>query len=217
MVSGRYISYTIPNIIGSKSIGKFRISHYIRQEGLMKTCYNCDAQQLNGTIFCSECGANIDHLSAEQASSCLHQSDETIPTAASARNQEREQSVPAASEQYLVLEQDNTLLPLGIQPEQEMIVGRYDNKRKIAPDIDLTQYNGYEAGVSRRHALIFTQNGMYMIRDLSSVNGTYVNGHRITTDSPIVLTNNDEVRFGELRLRVKLTDAERDTNLAQAA
>ncbi len=48
--------------------------------------------------------------------------------------------------------------------------------------------------VSRNHARIYRDGGKYMIRDMRSVNGTFVNGTRIGEPTP--LANGDSVRLG---------------------
>lgn len=48
--------------------------------------------------------------------------------------------------------------------------------------------------VSTRHARIEIKAGRYVLRDLQSTNGTYLNGSRV---GEAVLTENDRVRFGE--------------------
>lgn len=52
-----------------------------------------------------------------------------------------------------------------------------------------------DAEVSRRHARISIQAGNYVIEDLGSTNGTFVNGQRLT--GPRVLRVGDTVMFGE--------------------
>ena len=51
--------------------------------------------------------------------------------------------------------------------------------------------------VSRRHAEIVHQDGRHEIRDLGSLNGTFVNRHRIET---AVLATDDEVQIGKYRM-----------------
>ncbi|ABK02448.1 FHA domain containing protein [Arthrobacter sp. FB24] len=55
------------------------------------------------------------------------------------------------------------------------------------------------SGVSRRHALLTSVDGRTILDDQNSRNGTWVNGHTIT--SPTELTDGDEVQFGQVRLR----------------
>jgi pSer/pThr/pTyr-binding forkhead associated (FHA) protein len=51
--------------------------------------------------------------------------------------------------------------------------------------------------VSRRHAEITHEGDRYVIRDLGSLNGTFVNRHRIETS---VLADDDEVQIGKYRM-----------------
>jgi FHA domain-containing protein/zinc ribbon protein len=51
--------------------------------------------------------------------------------------------------------------------------------------------------VSRRHAEIVHENDDYVIRDLGSLNGTFVNRHRI---EGTVLAADDEVQIGKYRM-----------------
>jgi pSer/pThr/pTyr-binding forkhead associated (FHA) protein len=49
--------------------------------------------------------------------------------------------------------------------------------------------------ISRRHARIDFDGGRYLLEDLGSTNGTYLNGRRLTEPAP--LKNGDVVEFGE--------------------
>jgi len=49
--------------------------------------------------------------------------------------------------------------------------------------------------VSRRHARLTFQGGKYVLEDLGSTNGTFVNGQRVT--GPVVLKSGDVVTLGE--------------------
>ena len=55
------------------------------------------------------------------------------------------------------------------------------------------------SGVSGRHALLTSVDGRTILDDQDSRNGTWVNGHAIT--SPTELTDGDEVQFGQVMLR----------------
>lgn len=56
-----------------------------------------------------------------------------------------------------------------------------------------------ESSVSRRHAEVRLENGVAVLRDLGSTNGTYVNGVKIDIETP--LQRGDMVQFGSIRLR----------------
>jgi FHA domain len=52
-----------------------------------------------------------------------------------------------------------------------------------------------DAEVSRKHARLTSQGGKYVIEDLGSTNGTFVNGQRLS--GPVVLKPGDLVALGE--------------------
>lgn len=52
-----------------------------------------------------------------------------------------------------------------------------------------------DAEISRKHARLTFQGGKYVIEDLGSTNGTFVNGQRLI--SAVVLKSGDVVSFGE--------------------
>lgn len=54
------------------------------------------------------------------------------------------------------------------------------------------------SSISRRHAEITYANGQYILRDLGSTNGTFVNEVRLEPNSAHALKNNEQVRFGKV-------------------
>ena len=52
-----------------------------------------------------------------------------------------------------------------------------------------------DAEVSRKHARLMFQGGKYVLEDLGSTNGTFVNGQRLA--GPIVLKSGDVISLGE--------------------
>ena len=56
-----------------------------------------------------------------------------------------------------------------------------------------------DPSVSRHHCqIVLTDDGKYMILDMGSVNGTFVNGCRITSEIPVAPS--DKVRIGKVEL-----------------
>ena len=84
---------------------------------------------------------------------------------------------------------------------EESYIGRWDADNGIFPDVDLDAHDP-DAKVSRRHARIVYRNNVYMIEDLGSTNGTFLNrGRRLLPGSPQVLTEGDEIIVGKTFLR----------------
>ncbi len=76
--------------------------------------------------------------------------------------------------------------------------------------------------VSRQHAAIEQQNGRYLLRDLGSTNGTYVNNVRLPSGQPQLLEPGDVIRIGDkagnnVRLVFNLSAAESGEPLSLAA
>jgi len=57
--------------------------------------------------------------------------------------------------------------------------------------------------VSRKHAKISFENGTYVIEDLGSTNGTYLNGDDIRGKGKQTLKDNDEIQIGTTAFKFK--------------
>jgi serine phosphatase RsbU (regulator of sigma subunit) len=66
-----------------------------------------------------------------------------------------------------------------------------------------------DSSVSRRHALIAFENGAWVVRDLGSANGTFVNDRRVPAEAP--LAGGDTLRLGSVLLR--FSDAPSDEHV----
>ncbi|HKQ74162.1 MAG TPA: FHA domain-containing protein [Blastocatellia bacterium] len=87
----------------------------------------------------------------------------------------------------------------------ESMIGRWDADGGIFPDIDLDQ-DDPEAKVSRRHARIQFMNNQYLIEDLGSTNGTFINrGPRLLPGAKQPLNNGDEIIVGKTFLKFVLS------------
>ena len=76
-----------------------------------------------------------------------------------------------------------------------VMIGRRDVKHNILPDLDLTDLDTNKVS-SRRHACIEFDQRNWVISDLGSSNGTWVNGDRIQPKTPRRLNEGDEILFG---------------------
>jgi uncharacterized protein (TIGR02996 family) len=88
--------------------------------------------------------------------------------------------------------------------ERELAIGR-----AAGNDIQLRDIN-----VSRRHARVVVHDGKYIIIDVVSTNGTFVNGRQLT--SPMVIGRHDRVQIGRYTLAIEAAGAERTEELPLA-
>ncbi len=86
----------------------------------------------------------------------------------------------------------------------EANIGRWDADGGIFPDVDLDS-DDPEAKISRRHARISLHDGHYLIQDLGSTNGTFVNrGRRLAPGDNYPLNDGDEIIVGKTFLRFRV-------------
>jgi hypothetical protein len=86
----------------------------------------------------------------------------------------------------------------------ESMIGRWDADGGIFPDVDLDQ-DDPEAKVSRRHARIQFLNNQFLIEDLGSTNGTFINrGPRLLPGAKQPLNHGDEIIVGKTFLKFVL-------------
>ncbi len=97
---------------------------------------------------------------------------------------------PQLSESLLVIAEkmEGVLAETRLSPTKVMTVGRQQGVHLLVD----------EATVSRRHAEISYVNGQFVLHDLGSSNGTFVNGGRLQPASAYVLKPGDTVRFGKV-------------------
>lgn len=80
----------------------------------------------------------------------------------------------------------------------EVTIGRVQGNDIVLP----------KGNVSKRHARIVLKDGKFIIVDLKSTNGTYVNGRKIT--SPLVVKDSDKIYIGDFIVGVDEAAAEGD-------
>ena len=138
------------------------------------TCSVCGASVTAGQAFCASCGAAL-------------QAQEPLV--------EVEPEVVAAAGPYLEIVESGAHIPLVAQPE--LLVGRFDEASGIEPEVDMTPHGGLDAGVSRRHALLLYEGDAWLVMDLDSTNGTFVNGQELAPKTRTPLNDGDKIEFGE--------------------
>ncbi|MBL8134656.1 MAG: response regulator [Anaerolineae bacterium] len=97
-----------------------------------------------------------------------------------------------------------TATTLQVQVRDAMIIGRGDVSSGYRPEVDLTPFDAFSKGVSRRHAVITIKNNRLSLRDLNSTNGTRLNGIICEPGAEKRLRHGDELQFGQLRMQMSL-------------
>ena len=82
---------------------------------------------------------------------------------------------------------------------EETLLGRSDPLDQIEPDVDLSYCGGFEQGVSRRHAIIMSDEDGYVLEDLGSTNGTVVNREKVIPGTPVNLVEGDVIHLGKMK------------------
>ena len=140
-------------------------------------CSECGFQNSDTANFCSKCGTLLPQEDAPQQTTMAYAVDDVTSAV------EREAEGPV-----LVIRAGGgrACEHLPLQAARETI-GR-------APDADLFLD---DVTVSREHAIIEREPDGFYLRDLESLNGTYVNRARVTRHR---LADGDEVQVGKFKL-----------------
>lgn len=166
----------------------------------MQTCNNCQSKQFDGTIFCSECGASLLPTHRNETTMSLGQ---RVPTGDLAASAPSFSAAPEPGGPTLTLVIMNSGRRIKLDVSDDLLIGRKDNARGIFPDVDLGLDGGYNAGVSRRHAILAYKGNVYTVEDLGSANGTFVNDRQLAPQAVTPLANGDELKCGTLLMRVE--------------
>ena len=183
----------------------------------MITCERCKASNLDGGQYCDECGAPLRPNSGLNASGVnpfkpegqngshslaeIPQPEMAAGKAGAALNVSASASAAPQAHARLVIERGKSVGKQFLLNSAESHIGRWDADGGIFPDVDLDS-DDPEAKVSRRHARITFNEGKYLLEDLGSTNGTFINrGKRLPKGTRQPLSDGDEIIVGKTFLR----------------
>jgi len=165
----------------------------------MIVCPNCQHKEIPGTLFCSECGAQLVELEG-----IVTQNIQPTQT-----NHLQEQHYPLppiiappvseATVSLYIIEAGHILPLIG---REEFTLGRAAEGQPVLPDIDLSSFRAYENGVSRLHTSIKVGEKQIAATDLGSVNGTLLNGKKIPPHKAFPLNHGDILTLGKLKVQI---------------
>jgi hypothetical protein len=146
-----------------------------------RVCERCFARNEAGNTFCKVCG--------EELPETLADTDVDVTR----------RLVPAAARAQLIVEVGSGGIAEFWIEKDVALVGRSSPADGVAPDVDLTDVDPNRL-VSRRHAFVLRKRGGFVVEDLESVNGTYLNGiQRLQPHAQTLLRDGDQITFGEVR------------------
>jgi hypothetical protein len=161
----------------------------------MIDCPNCKRKIAASSKICPYCGELIVAVSATRALDNADDED-TVPRWGTAR-------LTGKMSLVLKVRGSDRKFVFDHSAIKQIVVGRKDPDTGELPDVDLTDANGIDLGVSRRHAAIVrNETTALQIIDRGSPNGTYLNGQRLIANQARILRDGDEVRLGRLVLHV---------------
>ena len=146
-------------------------------------CHTCGHRNPGNANFCSSCGAHLDGGPQEEHTATLAPVDPEVDEELSVGVDDLPEGAatlvvtrgPGAGSRF-VLDQD--VVRAGRHPDSDIFLD------------DVT--------VSRRHAELARSSPGWLVRDVGSLNGTYVNRQRIEDEAR--LSNGDEVQIGRFKL-----------------
>ena len=145
----------------------------------MIICPSCKHEELEGRLFCSNCGASLmqrEHMAKEESKT-----------------------------RVILVELLDFNRSVKLIGKEKFVLGRsVSSQPGSVLDLDLRQYNGFEYGVSRKHAMLRLVDQGIQIVDLNSSNRTYIDGEEIYPWNDYDVDGKSVIRLGKLRIRVSL-------------
>lgn len=148
-------------------------------------CNHCGHRNPPTSTFCSSCGAVLDKPSMR--TNVLPKTDPLLDGLGDDDNAVVHAGEIAPGEVMLVVRQGPEIGTRYSLEGDQVSVGRVPGN-----DIQLD-----DVTVSRQHAVLVRQGSAWLVRDLGSLNGTYVNSARV---EEVVVQHGDEVQVGRFRL-----------------
>lgn len=168
-------------------------------------CPNCGQENAEGEERCAACG----HVFAEgqnpKGSKVATAEIGGIPTQ-NLDIRQTEESDEVEAWFSLLHPESGHLFPFPAMGNY--ILGRISEGQSILPDVDFAPIQGFEAGVSRLHAMLSVADGGALLSDLGSSNGTLINGQRLEERVEQKIQNGDKIQLGRLQIQAVIKDSQ---------
>ncbi len=165
-------------------------------QAFKKFCPVCKMGNDPHVIICRHCGAL---LGEDPRVPTTQRIDDELGLSDELREQITRQ-LPAPPEGLAIFTL-GTAEAVATRTDEEFILGRAGEVIS-EPICDLTNLDAFAMGVSRRHALIRASGNGYVLIDLNSSNGTWLNGQRLVPTKLYDLPSGGVIMLGRLKLIV---------------
>lgn len=155
-------------------------------ESKAKICPACQLENPANALACSKCGS-------------LFTVQIPIETATAALPDPAQDITPENNALFLFIMGEKK--PTILKNIKEAVLGR-TVPDVPPPTIDLTHYGNNQLGISRKHVAIEYVDGGYLLRDLGSSNGTWLNDTQLIPHRNYHLHSGDKIRLGLLMMTV---------------
>lgn len=147
-------------------------------------CNNCGHKNPEGANFCSSCGAVLESSPSEPVTITFFPAQPTDPVDDEVVIESIELTSDAGS---LVVRRGPNAGSRFLLDDPVTTIGRDPGSSIFLDDVT----------VSRRHAEVVMDGDGYVVRDVGSLNGTYINRTRVEESA---LANGDELQIGTFKL-----------------
>ena len=114
-----------------------------------------------------------------------------------------DEKLPAGTFAVFRADDGSVQFPLG---SDSCAIGRFDPVTGMRPEVDLSAVD-INRSVSRHHARLLREGDHFSLtEEVGALNGTFINGTRLTTGKPGSLRDGDEVGMGMVRLRFQVVE-----------
>jgi hypothetical protein len=177
-----------------------------------KFCPVCKNKNDRLASVCIHCGAQLGEISSGMAKTTRNTGGIFVdPT----NIPEPTIDIDLIPEDGLAISIAGTLKPFYLRIQKEFVIGRKLEKTSET-FLDLSRLDGFNMGISRQHLMIRRAEAGYEVIDLSTTNGTWMNGDRLVPERPYPLQNGAQLRLGRLRLLIRYHSSDETRKEEQA-
>ena len=184
------------------SIGDQEIKRFWRigLDVLGKFCPICKHKNERTALVCGYCGALLDEAFTSVAATTKNTGE---PSNLPVENFGSYINVALIPEGGIGIYATGTEKPYYLHMDKGLVIGRKMEATSVSESfLDLSLLDGYNVGLSRRHAIIRRAESGFEVIDLSSTNGTWLNEERLIPNKPYPFASGAQLRLSRMRLFV---------------